>query len=451
MGVGTEGLSHSCGSTDADGNITRTFVAVQGETHPVDWNCDGNTTTSGTGFDGNGDGKQDVLKGATADWGRLLFVRGGVGRGSLPGNQVAVPDAGRSGPMAELTFEENQRIRLVPAPATLTYTGSTSADYHDDAAVSATLVDGQSGTPLAGRTVSFAVGASDTCTATTDAEGKASCTIRPTQVPGDYTIKTAFAGDSTFGEATVEQEFRITKEQTTLSLNGPTTILAGSGTATLSATLVEGGANEGTGQSAPPDPSGQTVTFTLGTQTCQATTDAQGHVSCTLASVPDSALGEARVTSTFGGDAYYQPSNASAAVTVFAFPAGGAFVISESALAKGGPVTWWSSSWSTANPLGGGSAPSSFKGFANAVTTLPTTSPVTQCGIGFGTDTGSSAPPPARVPSYMGVLVADTVSRTPDGKVLGTWHRIVVVKTAGGYAPNAGSQGTGTVVATFCG
>jgi hypothetical protein len=54
------------------------------------------------------------------------------------------------------------------------------------------------------------------------------------------------------------------------------------------------------------------------------------------------------------------------------------------------------------------------------------------------------------VPSYMGVLVAGSVTKSGSA-VGGHWAKIVVVKTDPGYAANPGHAGTGTVVATFCG
>ena len=79
-----------------------------------------------------------------------------------------------------------------------TYTGATTADYHDPATVSATLTDPDSGTPIVGTTLTFQLGSSsiDTCSAVTDDLGGASCSITPTQPAGNYPITAAFAGDT---------------------------------------------------------------------------------------------------------------------------------------------------------------------------------------------------------------------------------------------------------------
>jgi hypothetical protein len=74
----------------------------------------------------------------------------------------------------------------------------------------------------------------------------------------------------------------------------------------------------------------------------------------------------------FFGDAYYRPSSdVSKTAIVFAFPDRGAFVLGDSTVATATPttnVTWWDASGESER-LTGGSAPASFKGFAEAVTT----------------------------------------------------------------------------------
>jgi len=231
-------------------------------------------------------------------------------------------------------------------------------------------------------------------------------------------------------------------------------ILAGAGSTTLSAKLVEDGANDddGDGGEAAPDPAGQTITFTLGSQSCSGTTDAAGAATCSIANVSGQTLGSKTLTATFAGDTYYRPSSASADVIVFAFPSRGTFVVGNNTVATAAlntPVTWWSDEWYVQNRLSGGIAPNAFKGFAATVTTLPTTSPATSCGTTFVTRPGNSPPPTADVPTYMGVIIASSV--TKDGAdINGAWGQIVVVKIDPGYSPAPGHPGTGKIVATFC-
>lgn len=124
-------------------------------------------------------------------------------------------------------------------------------------------------------------------------------------------------------------------------------------------------------------------------------------------------------------------------------PGGGAFVIGDKNSGISTPVTFWGAQWAKDNALSGGSAPRSFKGFAQSPTT-PT------CGATFAADPGNSSPPPdGPLPAFMGVIV--TSSATQSGSTItGTIVHIVIVKTNPGYSPNPGHAGTGTVVAVVC-
>jgi hypothetical protein len=337
----------------------------------------------------------------------------------------------------------------------LVYSGGTTSNYHDVFTARATLTDPVEATPVAGKAISFELGSGDTCSATTDFSGVASCSITPTQAAGSYTVTASFGPDTDYVNASTSAPFTITKEETTLAYTGPTVILAGSSGATLSAQLVEDGANDndGDGGSVAPVPSGQTITFTLGGQSCSGLTNAGGVASCTIASVSSSTLGSNTISTVFAGDAYYVPSSDSDPVIVFAFPSRGAFVLGNSTVGAATATTsvnWWSATWSQLDVLTGGVAPSSFKGFAGNVTTLPTTSPANVCGTTFKTAPGNSGPPTADMPSYMGVVVAGSVTKA-GSTISGVWNKIVVVQTDAGYAPNPGHPGAGTIVATFCG
>ena len=63
--------------------------------------------------------------------------------------------------------------------------------------------------------------------------------------------------------------------------------------------------------------------------------------------------------------------------------------------------------------------------------------------------TGKQRAADGDVPSYMGVVVASSVTKS-GSNIDGVWGRIVVVKTDPGYAGNPGHAGTGTIVAVFC-
>jgi hypothetical protein len=130
-------------------------------------------------------------------------------------------------------------------------------------------------------------------------------------------------------------------------------------------------------------------------------------------------------------------------VIVFAFPSGGGFVIGSNNSANGTSVTFWGAQWAKHNSLSGGPAPSSFKGFEDSV--IPP-----MCAAGWSTDPGNSTPPPSGpLPTYMGVIVSSSITKS-GSTISGDTPHIVVVKTDAGYAPNPGHAGTGTVVAQFC-
>ena len=325
----------------------------------------------------------------------------------------------------------------------VTYTGDLTQDYHDPFTASAVLTDPDGGAPIAGKPITFTLGVGDTCTDVTNGSGVASCSIAPNQVPGTPNIVTSFAGDIDYLASSDTDSFVITREETTLTYTGPTVILQGASGVTLSARLLEDGTS-------PPVPSGQSITLSVGGQSCTGTTGSAGNASCIVTFV--GALGPEPISAIFAGDAYYLPSSDTASAIVFAFPSRGAFSLGDATVAGAGPsttVTWWSHSWSNVNSMTGGLGPDSYKGFDGVVRHLPTTSPADSCGTTFTTNPGNSTPPTGDVPTYMGVLVNGSVSQS-GSTISGQWSKIVVVRTDPGYGSNPGHDGTGTIVATFC-
>ena len=335
------------------------------------------------------------------------------------------------------------QVFVLARPTTLVYTGDLTADYHDPAALSATLTDTISGTPLAGQVIDFTLG-TQTASATTSSAGVASASIVLSQTPGLVVLKADYAGDATYQPSDDKETFTITREETTTTYIGPTVILQGASGVTLTAQLLEDGTTA-------PVPFGQTITLSLGAQSCTGTTDASGTASCTLTF--NGALGPQPLKADFAGDAYYLPSaDTGKTAIVFAFPSYGAFVLGDDTVAAATPstvVTWWDSNWSGAIELSGGESPSAFKGFADTIASLPTTSPASTCSGTWTSSGGNSAPPTTGVPSYMGVLVTSSVAKSGT-TIAGNFSEIVVVITDPGYAPGPGHSGTGRIVATFC-
>jgi hypothetical protein len=123
--------------------------------------------------------------------------------------------------------------------------------------------------------------------------------------------------------------------------------------------------------------------------------------------------------------------------------AAGNFVIGDQQAVVGAHVTFWGAQWWKLNALSGGTAPASFKGFANTIT-------ASSCGGAWTTDPGNSSdPPPAPLAPFIDVLVASTITKS--GRIIsGDTTEVVSVATDPGYGPNPGHAGTGTVVAVLC-
>lgn len=319
----------------------------------------------------------------------------------------------------------------------LKYTGDTAADYHDPAQLSAVLTVLATGTPVPNAKVNFTLG-SQSCSATTNAAGAASCSLVLNQIPANSAVSASFSG--LFGSdagASSSNPFNIMLEATTLSYTGDT-VIANGGTAHLSGVLLEDNLTP---------IAGRTVSLTLGTdgsaQTCKGVTDATGKVACSISPVSQP-LGPGVVSASFGGDAFYRPSSAGANSLLFAFLTSGSFVLGDQNAQVGTDQTFWGAQWAKNNLLSGGAAPAAFKGFAESLSSQPPA-----CGASWTSRTGNSSAPPGAVPAYMGVLVSPAVSKSGSA-VVGSGVSIVVVQIDAGYAPDPGARGTGVVVAQYC-
>ncbi len=224
------------------------------------------------------------------------------------------------------------------------------------------------------------------------------------------------------------------KHPTTTTYTGPT-LIADALSAHLTAQLTDDGLPV----------HGKPVSFALGSgpnlQTCSDTTNLNGIASCNI--VVHQPLGPGKVRADFAGDSDYEPSSAVADTIVFAYTAGGNFVVGDLDAGGPGPVTFWSHSWAAANHVSQGPAPSSFKGFAN------TPAGATSCGGTWATSGGNSASPPASVPTYTAMLATSSVTKS-GSTVSGTKPSLVIVHTDPGYQPSPGHVGTGQVVAVLC-
>jgi len=122
-------------------------------------------------------------------------------------------------------------------------------------------------------------------------------------------------------------------------------------------------------------------------------------------------------------------ASASAQALVYAFAQGGSYVIGDRSTT--GTVTFWSPQWAKRNSLSGGSAPSSFKGFAGG------SEPA--CHVDWTAAPGGAEVAAGPLPAYMAVIVSSTIT-TSGSTIHGDTARIAIVRTGA-------AAGTGTVVA----
>ena len=225
-----------------------------------------------------------------------------------------------SGLLFGLSVDDMSTVATAPtqdntSPTTLTINPVTG-DFSSPTPVSGTLTDTTTGAPVANEPVTFTLNGSESCTATTDDEGDASCVITPTEpsnslhldriVPGDTTTSTPHGSDSS------SSTFTVNPDTSTLTYTGPTAAVNGQ-PVTLTANLTTDTPSTDT-----PLPT-KVVTISIGsgssTQSCSATSDDSGNVSCTIASV-NQPSGTEPITPTFTGDSYDTPSSATGTMTV---------------------------------------------------------------------------------------------------------------------------------------
>jgi hypothetical protein len=199
----------------------------------------------------------------------------------------------------------------LPEGTTLTVSPG-SGTYGSPGTVSGTLVNTVTNAPVPNEPVTLTVNGTQTCTATTNASGVASCPVTPNEPGGTYTLTGSFGGDTTtvptLLPSTGKSTFTENKAPTTVTYTGSTAITSGN-TPVLSATLTSNGSPL----------SGQTVTFTVGSgnsaQHCSGTTNSSGKVSCSICMFNQSAS-PLPVTVTYGGNTYDAGSTTSQAITV---------------------------------------------------------------------------------------------------------------------------------------
>jgi len=208
---------------------------------------------------------------------------------------------------AGLSASQSENVVVGLRATTLAYTGATSGNYNHGATLSAHLTDNETSSGVPGEPITLTIG-SQSCNATTGtgaSAGTASCTITLTQTPGNYSVNASFAGDAVYAASSAMHSFTINEEPTDLAYGGPTTaVYHHPFTASATLTDASGGAPV----------AGESVLFSLGSDTCSGTTNPSGVASCSI--TPSQAAGSYTMTATFAGDADYLGSSDSAPFSI---------------------------------------------------------------------------------------------------------------------------------------
>ena len=158
--------------------------------------------------------------------------------GSFPGDSNAVPQI--------LPTGSSSTIAVTQAPTTVAYTGTTTVTNGQSATLSGVLTTSEpsSGTEVGGQPVTLTLGtgsAMQSCSATTNASGAASCTITDVnQTSGTVTVAASYGGDPNYqsstatSSATVHTPTTLTVAADTSSYSASTTV---SGVLTNSVTV----------------------------------------------------------------------------------------------------------------------------------------------------------------------------------------------------------------------
>ena len=244
------------GSTTVSGSLTNTTTNQPVPNEPVTFTVNGTQMCTGTT---NASGVASCSVTPTEPKGTYSET------GSFGGDTTTTPQLEGTGGTSTFTVSQ--------APTTLTYTGPTTLTSGGSATLSGVLTSSEptAGTPVSGQTVTFTIGSgssAQSCTATTNASGQASCTIaKVSQSTCTVTLTAKYGGNTYYVTSSTTGTLAI-GTPTSLSVAavsgvyGQSTTLSGTLTSTLTGSAI----------------SGATVTLTLdgGAQSCTATTNSRG-------------------------------------------------------------------------------------------------------------------------------------------------------------------------------
>jgi RHS repeat-associated protein len=335
----------------------------------------------------------------------------------------------------------------VPTPVTgeaqLLYIGATRAQYSDPIELAGLLLDA-TGAPAAGRTLAFTFG-TVSFTGVTDATGVARVATTANVSPAEVPVAVDFAGGAGLPALRATQVLTVTREDVLLRYTAKTLL----GTAvpqTVSATLHD------------PDSlaplAGKSVTFTAGSVTATAVTDASGKASTTITLGADQVSGPGSLAVSFSGDAYHEPAFRTVAVTIYLSTS---FVVwggNTGGLKLGDHVNFWGAQWESQVRQGDYKANASFKGFADPINQIhvcqPQATSKTLTPTCWTSKGGQSWPPPVSVPAYIEVIVSTVVDKQGND-IYGNIAAAAVVRVdpQPRYEPVPGKPGWGVIVAVI--
>ena len=171
-------------------------------------------------------------------------------------------------------------------------TSVARGDYYN-----VTLRDGNSGNPLAGKTITFTFNGNK-YTKTTNSKGVASLLLNSS--PGTYVILCSYAGDSNYGNYSNSQSIKIVKTPTAL-VNSGSSVVNGKA---YYITLKDSYGNV---------LSGKTVSLTFNGKTYKKTTNSNGKVSLTISGTVAKTY---KLTYKYAGDANYSSIAGSASIKI---------------------------------------------------------------------------------------------------------------------------------------
>jgi hypothetical protein len=258
-------------------------------------------------------GSAQTCSGVTGSTGAASCTIASVSQpqGPIPVTDTFTSDSYYQTASAASTVNLPEGTKLTVNPTSGVYNGSTP--------VSATLTNTYTGLPVPGEPVTLTVTGAPPCTATTNAQGVATCNVTPTEPAGSYTLTGNFPGDTSSTPQLLPTSssttFTETKAPTTVVYTGPTQLTNGQ-PVTLSGVVTSSEPTAGT------PVAGQTVTFTIGSgssaQSCTGTSNAAGQASCTIAKVNQQpcSLSTVPITAKYAGNSFYLSTSTSGSLVL---------------------------------------------------------------------------------------------------------------------------------------